>query len=339
MSSEVGRNDRCPCGSRRKYKKCHGRPAIPGAQSPNSARDGIKAATPLDPELVTLGTLILDALDDTAAAIKTDPANRNDRFRKICAYHFAFLIHGVTKAALDLAQAGSRWPIFALRRLIFEYFLKAFYFEQNPDEAVLYVASVPLVQRRLAEQWASLDKTRDFSERLKLQDKIVQQMLREYPDLLRPKAKKTDTDEGDLVEWEPKKLLPLAIEYFKAEFKRHPEMVEYTLKRYALPTGTTEDEAAEVFAREKWLMNAHYPSQQIHATALSLVPTLSLERHGGFARFADHFDNPNPLVWGCLGFALGTAEMVARIGGFDIATAIEPLRSKLDAIGDRLGIE
>jgi preprotein translocase subunit SecA len=33
-SPKVGRNDPCPCGSGRKYKKCHGRPGAEQTATP-----------------------------------------------------------------------------------------------------------------------------------------------------------------------------------------------------------------------------------------------------------------------------------------------------------------
>jgi preprotein translocase subunit SecA len=33
---KVGRNDPCPCGSGRKYKKCHGRPGAPPLSTPTT---------------------------------------------------------------------------------------------------------------------------------------------------------------------------------------------------------------------------------------------------------------------------------------------------------------
>ncbi len=41
MNEEIGRNDPCPCGSGKKYKKCHGRTdELPGEEGGVAVRPG-----------------------------------------------------------------------------------------------------------------------------------------------------------------------------------------------------------------------------------------------------------------------------------------------------------
>jgi len=333
----VGRNDPCPCGSGKKFKRCHGGVASATYVAPPKPK--VFDAEPPDPALQALGWKVLGLLSDVGASIKYDRANQDDWFLKVCAYHHARLIHGITKAIIVMARGGCGWPVFAARRQAFEYFVKLAFYEKRPEQAVLYVASAPMVQKRFVEKWLKVDPKRKFPD-LNLHKSVIDAMKARYQGLMVPKGKSGTTPSPVYREWSEEDLEPAWLEYIQAEAREHPELIKIARKNLRLARDVSDEEAIRMFAEEKYLMNAEYPSQEIHGTALTLIPTVDAQPPDGFAPFSDHFRNTNALVWGAVGFALDSARILARVGrAVQWAERSKSLQAEMDAIADRLGIE
>lgn len=333
---QVGRNQGCPCGSGKKYKRCHG--DLASAKYSPPPRPSMFNVKPLDPTLDALGGKVLDLLSDVGASIKYDRANVDDWFRKLTAYNHASLLHGIVKATIAMSKAGSGWPCFAARRLVFEYFVKLAYYDKNPEQAVLYAASAPMIQKRFADEWAKVDPTLEFPDPA-LHKEIIAAMKARFTGLMVPKGKSGSTPTPVYREWSEADLKPAWLEYIKAEAKEHPQLVTRARANLGLGPDVPEDEVVEMFAEQKYLMNAEYPSQDIHGTALTLIPTLDGQPVDGFRPFADHFKNTNEIVWGAVGFAMDGARILARVGGvLEAAAPIVALQVEVDAMAQQLGI-
>jgi hypothetical protein len=174
MMTKVGRNDPCPCGSGKKYKMCHmdqvvSAMAEPASSAPTSAE--------VNPAVLDLATRSLAALEASCRGITFDQLDRDRRLRQICSYFHARMLHSAVRAGITLLQSDTSLLALDMHRMIYEHWLAGHYYEKFPDEAVLFVASMPLVERRYAEKWTNLKQTAKHHLPMAELDKMVAEVI------------------------------------------------------------------------------------------------------------------------------------------------------------------
>jgi len=308
---KVGRNDPCPCGSGKKFKKGHG--AEHAVESPPSRR-----VEPVAQSLVDLGWKALDSLQSLVMLMELDGRDQRQRFIQVCAAHYAYLLYGVTKAAIVLFAADCGLETLALKRMQYEYYLKGIYYERFPDDAVLFVASFPLLHFRFDKRWREFNDRGFADTEWAETTKDRAQALHDYPKLevtyeerCTKKIKKKD--------WEPPKPLEMLRALIAPELSGTPKQISKLIE-------------------QRHFMNVTFLSQMIHGTIFALGPTLGQPGPKHFKPYNSHLKDANGFLDGFVGFVIEYAARMARLNKLDDKEVTRPLRVALEEQERKLGI-
>jgi hypothetical protein len=323
---KTGRNDPCPCGSKKKFKKCCG-----GDAGATAAAEVPKPSYPVrtDPDLLSLGYRVLDTFESVAMSVVPSATDVPLRLRQVCAYYHAAKIHGATLAAMALLERGYAREAFPYERHVYEYFTSAHYFERFPDEAERFVASGPVLYKRMRDRWLSLDPTA-LAAHPELDVAAADAQAR-FPTLQRPKGKSAASKSPVMIDWAPPEPLEMSIRLYTHDMKNDPADVETARARYGLPATAAVEEIAERFARERHFVVSENPSHFMHGTVFGLTSMLDSRVATQFPKFNMDFDEENALLCGFLDLCLAVGYLVGRVSGVDIAS-LDPLRTEFAAM-------
>src|ERR1700688_1115732 len=133
----------------------------PGNSAPQYIETFDGADPTVDEELLTLGNEALELLRKVRLEIHLGANGPERRMAKMCEASFAGKIYRVTRAILTLVRHGQGQEATALLREQFKFILALLYFQEHEIEAMLFMASHPVTQLRMAEKSAQVEISRE----------------------------------------------------------------------------------------------------------------------------------------------------------------------------------
>lgn len=139
---KMGRNDPCPCGSRKKYKKCHGASGSLPAQTSTLTLDAVTADA-LD--LMTKWISTVRAITNEVSAMEREKRSRSSRKDVAISrwvIYLGIMLAQVAEGVATLARLGNVRAAVILTRSMYEYQQKAQYFLSHKKEAFEQLTSI-----------------------------------------------------------------------------------------------------------------------------------------------------------------------------------------------------
>jgi len=318
-------SDLCICGSGKERSQCH----VEGSTSshPLTLRYAIDERIP--ETFLLLAEHQLALLEQVIVRVKIDREDRDRRMAQVCLVFYASKLYRVMKAALVLLRFNQTIEANVIRRQHMDFWIALQYYRKHPDQAVLFMASQPLVQRDSAEEIARFDPGEAAKPNRRAQyAELLRQCTHAYenfPGLRRPKGKSANSGKPIMLDWSAQSskamLDDLVRDWIREEVKKNGEVIG--------------DEEFEV----KWkrasasiyFFSIDYASQEMHGTAIALNPTLEYMNSFQFQPIATTFEHPNAVLNSYVGMTFGAIALLAESNGVDVSERLGDLQKAFAA--------